>query len=354
MSIFFHPRMLAYDFGALHVWKPERLELAMEILGHYGMEPVDPGEGKVEDVLRVHDASYVEALQNMEAKGKVGKEEYGIGTGDNPFFPSLWSSSLAVVAGSAAAARAVCDGTRLGVNLSGGLHHARKSSASGFCILNDCAVAISVLREKFAKVAYVDIDVHHGDGVQGLFYDDPTVLTCSIHQDGRTIYPGTGAVEETGAEFSSANLPLWPGTTGDIWLAAFQQTLIPTLQRFQPEAIVLQLGADAHATDRLGQLQLTTQEWLGAVKMVRELGLPTVALGGGGYTLKNVPRMWAAATLELMGKSYSDRLPEPIARKLGAPTFSDDRLPMPRRQGQAEAFEQVSEFRKLFGLQHLG
>jgi acetoin utilization protein AcuC len=261
----------------------------------------------------------------------------------------MFEAGKAYVGGSVRAAEAVRDGASLAFSLSGGLHHARRSMASGFCIFNDCAIACSILRESFDRVAYVDIDVHHGDGVQGIFYDDPTVLTCSIHQDGRTIYPGTGFVDETGADFSAINVPLAPGTTGDAWLDAFDQTIIPAIRAFRPGAIVLQMGTDAHFQDRLGHLRLTAQEWLQAVAAVRSLGLPVVALGGGGYTLTTVPRMWAAACLTLGKIEFGDALPSDLVDELEVDRFFDAEPPLPRDQGRVQAERVVSELKRIFG-----
>jgi acetoin utilization protein AcuC len=169
----------------------------------------------------------------------------------------------------------------------------------------------------------VDIDVHHGDGVQAIFYDDPTVLTCSIHQDGRTLYPGTGFVNETGSEFSSINVPLWPGTTPETWLWAFRNGIMPALKAFQPRAIVLQMGTDSHALDPLARIENDAQTWLEAVKEIKALNLPTVALGGGGYNITCVVRMWAAATLTWLDREVPDEIPEKQAEEWGMPTFFD-------------------------------
>src|SRR5205807_2839998 len=240
-------------------------------------------------------------------------------------------------AGSVAAANAVKNGAQLAYNISGGLHHAQRSNASGFCVFNDPAIACHILREKYNKVAYVDIDVHHGDGVQALFYDDPTVLTCSIHQDGRTLYPGTGFVEETGAQDSSINVPLLPKTTGDVWIWAFENGIMPAVKNFKPEAVVLQMGTDTHFLDPLAHIQNTAQEWLRAVAMIRDLNLPIVALGGGGYNLTTVPRMWVASCLTLANQPIPDHVAEPYATEWSMPKYFDAELPQPREQGREHA-----------------
>lgn len=301
---------------------------------------LDPGLTDRSELERVHAPAYIDLVQKLSGgDGVSGSEtvESGFGSGDNPPFAGMYEASLAYVGGSVAAARAVYGGANLAFNWSGGLHHARRSQASGFCIFNDCAVACAILRDKFAKVAYVDIDLHHGDGVQWLFYDDPTVMTCSIHESGAYLYPGTGFVEETGADLTSVNAPLHPMTTGDTWLVAFRDVILARLREFQPEAIVLQMGADPHTLDPLGHLQLSVQEWLEAVSDVRALDVPIVALGGGGYEKTTVPRMWTAATLTLLGR--------PVPPDSG---LLDAELPLPRWQGIDECRRMIDQHHHVF------
>jgi acetoin utilization protein AcuC len=199
-----------------------------------------------------------------------------------------------------------------------------RDRAAGFCIFNDVAIACSILRDQFSRIAYIDIDVHHGDGVQAIFYDDPTVLTCSIHESGRTLFPGSGFIKETGAERSALNVPLLAKTPGDIWLDAFRRTVIPAVKNFDPGAIVLQLGTDPHYRDPLGHLQVRQQEWLAAVQAVHALGLPIVAAGGGGYEMTTVPRMWVSAILTLAGEEVPSMVPEELQEELGVTTFTDE------------------------------
>jgi acetoin utilization protein AcuC len=331
---YYHPRMLQYDFGPQHPLRPERLKRAIQLLESVvPIASIDPGLGRREDVLRVHDEDYVEAVELLGSgyfTPEGFKDGAGFGTLDNPAFPEMHEASLSYVAGSVAAAHAVCDGAYRAFSLSGGLHHALRSKASGFCIYNDPAIALDVLLERFDRVAYIDIDVHHGDGVQWLWLDDPRVLTCSIHEDGRTLFPRTGAVEETGSWFTSLNVPIEAKTSGDVWLWAFEQTVLPAMERFQPQALVLQMGTDPHYQDRLGHLRVTAAHWLGAVRRVHELDLPTVAVGGGGYNLDTVPRMWAAAVLMLSDAELPEALPEPLASQWRVPAFLDvGELPEP-------------------------
>ena len=339
---YYHPRMTAYNLGPNHPLKPIRLLRTIELLEHFGFQCADPGPGKEEDALRVHSPEYVDAVKRANQMKPSEAYAYGFGTGDTPIIPNMYPVCLAYLAGSIKAAEAVRDGAKLAYNLSGGLHHAQRGNASGFCVFNDPAAAIHVLKEKMERIAYVDIDVHHGDGVQAIFYDDPNVLTCSIHQDGRTLYPGTGFVDETGADFSSLNMPLAPGTTGDVWLWAFENSILPALGRFKPQAIVLQMGTDSHILDPLAHLENTAQEWLQAVISIRDLGLPLVVLGGGGYSLNCVPRMWSAASMVLAGMEVPQHVPEPFGEEWKMPTFFDPKLPEPRKAGEAQAKRNVA------------
>jgi acetoin utilization protein AcuC len=355
-NFFYHPRMMSYDFGPGHPLKPMRLERTMALLDALGeFQPIDPGLGNVEDVLRVHDEDFVDAVRTLSAmdKGEWRRADVaewafplGFGSGDNPPFPGIYDAALAYVAGSAQAARAVCDGAPLAYGIGGGLHHARKREASGFCTFNDCAVACNILLERFERVAYVDIDVHHGDGVQWIFYDNPRVLTCSIHEDPRTLYPGTGYVHETGVNCSALNVPVPARTTGDVWLWAFENGIMPVLEQFHPHAIVLQMGADTHFRDPLAHVQSTAQDWLEAVTRVRDFGAPIVALGGGGYDMTTVPRMWTAACLTLARIDVPDRIPEPFASEWQTPTFADLNSPGPSGTGMEFAEATVAYVRE--------
>lgn len=359
---FFDPRMTAYDFGPKHPLRPERLLRTVALLKHMdpGFVVTDPGIAADADLLRVHSAEYVGVVRALSEGGRVGEslmESSGFWSGDNPPFAGMYEAALAYCGGAVRAAEHVRGGGRLAFNMAGGLHHARRSQASGFCIFNDCAIACSVLRERFERVAYVDIDLHHGDGVQWIFFDDPSVLTCSIHESGRFLYPGTGFVEETGANYTAVNVPLAPRTTGDTWLWAFEEGILPAIEAFEPGAIVLQMGADPHFRDPLGHLEIAAQEWLRAVSLVQSLGLPIVALGGGGYDMTTVPRMWAAAVMTLSGKdvpatlpmedldvllSLSNDLEMSVGQIVPDGSVFDPLLPEPRGQGRQDAEKTVA------------
>lgn len=343
-EFFYRPEMLSYDFGAGHPLNPERLRRAIALAEAEGIQVSVPPPATDDDLLRIHTRDYLEAVKR--AGEGIPSPEQGLGYGDNPLFSDMHGASLWYVGGSAAAARAVCDGSPLAISLSGGLHHAMPERASGFCIYNDLAVAISLLRERFSRVAYIDIDVHHGDGVQWIFYDDPTVLTISIHESGRSLFPGTGFVGELGTEKTSLNIPVNPGTTGDVWLEAFRAIVPTAVRRFGAEAIVLQMGTDTHALDPIAHVNLTAQEWLEAVREVRGLDLPTVACGGGGYNLRTVPRMWIAAALTLLDRDVPEGIPADVQSLLEVSAYLDADLPTPRRRGETaaeDAFRQLKE-----------
>jgi acetoin utilization protein AcuC len=287
-----------------------------------------------------------------------GMQRFGFGGGDNPIFEGIYGASLLYTGASADAAQAILDGTgggQVAFSISGGLHHAHYDRAAGFCVLNDCAVALRRLRRKYARVAYVDIDVHHGDGVQELFYADRSVLTISLHESGRTLFPGTGFVQEIGegeGEGFSVNVPFAPDTTDEIWLDAWRKTALPLLRAFDPEAIVLQMGTDAHALDPLAHVCLTAQGWLEAVKDIRDLGRPIVAVGGGGYNLTTVPRMWTLAAAALTRTELPDEIPASYPhRRAGLTTLTDHAPPelSARRRDAARQFaaESVSEVKAL-------
>lgn len=329
---FYSDDLLHYDMGPQHPLKPQRLRRTYDLLASYGaietgLEVAAPSLASWEEVADVHSRDYLEAINRLSS-GDIfpGAHRYGFGSGDNPIFPDMYEASLRYTGGSVDAAQAILDGGHVAFNISGGLHHAHYDRAAGFCILNDPAVAIHRLRRKFARVAYVDIDVHHGDGVQELFYSDPTVLTISLHETGRTLFPGTGYADEIGVgagEGYSVNVPFAPYTTDAIWIEAWREAALPILKAFDPGAILLQMGTDTHVLDPLAHLCLTAQGWLEAVKDVQLLGKPIVAVGGGGYNQTTVPRMWTLAVATLAGLDLLDDVPASYPHRREIPTLTD-------------------------------
>ena len=327
-NFYYHPRMMEYDFGPKHPLKPVRLARTMALLRAIApdVEFIDPGLASENDILRVHSREYldiVQAVSQGEVIPKEGLFVYGFGSVDTPPFPGVYQAALAYCGGAVRAAEALNAGAKLAFNIGGGLHHAQREKASGFCVFNDPAIALDLMKAKLGKLLYVDIDLHHGDGVQAIFADDPNVVTFSIHESGRTLYPGTGFLKETGAGGAVVNVPLDAHTTGEVWIWAFEEVFARVMDRFQPEAIVLQMGCDPHIHDPLGHLRVRVQEWLRAVEVVRDTGLPILACGGGGYELANVPRMWAAAALTLSRIDVPELAPAGIPIEWGVGRIFD-------------------------------
>jgi acetoin utilization protein AcuC len=331
-----------------------RLPLTVEVVDAYGLLDgsgirVSPAQSAPEDdLLRFHDPDYLAALKRASS-GEAGWNQlrWGLGTGDNPPFPGLYEYSALLTGATLAAGRLVEAGeVRVAFNIAGGLHHAASARASGFCYVNDAAVLIAELLARGRRVAYVDIDAHHGDGVQFGFYDTDRVLTISLHETGETLFPGTGFPEEIGkgaGEGFSVNVPLAPGTDDEIFLWALERVVPPLLRAYAPDLLITQLGIDTHRTDPLAHLGLTIQGFRRAVEVLRGCDLPWVALGGGGYDLANVPRAWATAWAVMTGREIPDRLPDAARRALGQrgirlDTLSDPPSP-PDPPGRAEAWQ---------------
>ena len=294
------PALLDYGFGPSHPFNPLRLELTVALAREFGVLPqLLPFEPASDELLAtVHDPSYVAAVQ-------AGRTDvaHGLGTADNPLFPRMHEATSLVVGATVAAARAVHSGAvRHGVSIAGGLHHAMPATASGFCLYNDVAVAITdLLSRGVERIAYVDIDVHHGDGVQAVFYDDPRVLTISLHESGRTLFPGTGFPDETGgpgAVGMSVNVALPAGTGDPGWLRAFDAVVPPLVRAFEPAVLVSQHGCDTHALDPLANLLVSVDGQRYAHDALHGLahevcGGRWLATGGGGYEIvRVVPRTW--------------------------------------------------------------
>jgi acetoin utilization protein AcuC len=258
----------------------------------------------------VHDPAYLEAVKRAPSDPGVG---HGLGTPDNPIFEGMYDAAALIAGGSVLAARQVHEGrAQHAVNIAGGLHHAMRDAASGFCVFNDAAIAIAwLLRQGYERIAYVDLDVHHGDGVQAAFYDDPRVLTVSVHQTPLTLFPGTGYPEETGdaekASGSAVNLALPNGTDDSGWLRAFTAVVPSVVRAFRPQILVTQCGCDAHHEDPLADLALTVDGQRASYRAVHELAHEVcdgrwLALGGGGYGLvRCVPRAWTHLLAEAAG-----------------------------------------------------
>lgn len=323
-------RLLGYDFGPTHPLRPQRLRLTYELLRDYGAlrEVAAPRVAREEEILAVHDADYVEAVARIGGGERLpDAEEYGFGMGDTPPFPGVYEASLLYCGAALTAAELVLSGkVHVAFSPSGGLHHAFPDRASGFCVFNDPAVVIHRLRQEVARVVYIDIDAHHGDGVQAIFYDDPSVMTISIHETGETLYPQTGFPEEIGAgpgAGTSVNIPLFPGTDDATFLRAFTTLVPPLVQVYRPDIIVAQLGCDTHFEDPLSHLCLTTRGFRELVRIIDGLCDRWVALGGGGYNIRTVPRAWTLAYEVMASEEYPDAIPEPFKSRHGSHRLHD-------------------------------
>lgn len=308
--------LLGYDLGGRHPLNPIRLDLTIRLaraLGVLdGVQLRAPVQATDDELRTVHSDDYLVAVK----RAPRGRASHGLGTPDNPVFHRMHEASALVAGGSLLAAEEILTGRAArAVNIAGGLHHAMRDRASGFCIYNDCALAIRRLLDGgVSRVAYVDIDVHHGDGVQEAFADDPRVLTISLHQHPATLFPGTGNSSDIGApgaEGSAVNVPLPPGTGDDGWLRAFHAIVPPLLRAFRPEVLVTQHGADTHMEDPLANLALSVDGQRAAHRALADLADATaggrwLALGGGGYSLfRVVPRSWTHLLATLLGREVS-------------------------------------------------
>jgi acetoin utilization protein AcuC len=340
VAVVWDEALLAYDFGRGHPMQPVRLELTAALCQQLGLfDGVRVHVPQVADdstLELVHTPDYLAAVRRApeDVMGRLGLR-YGIGTSDTPSFPGMHEASARIVGGSVSGALDVWHGrVQHAVNFAGGLHHAMPGSGSGFCVYNDAAIAIAALLAAGAeRVAYVDVDVHHGDGVQAAFYDDPRVLTISLHQSGNTLFPGTGHPGETGAGEalgSSVNVALPPGTDDAGWLRAFEAVVPGLLRQFRPQVLVTQQGCDSHRTDPLANLELTVDGQRTSYEALHGLAHELcagrwLALGGGGYQVAEVvPRAWTHLVATAAG----------VALDPGAPTPADWRRLAADRTGQ--------------------
>lgn len=348
------PSLLRYDFGPRHPLAPVRVELAVELMRACGLvDPATDGHQPVATpvmhderrLLAHHTGDYVDVVKRLSAASDARSGAvFGLGPGDTPIFPGAHDAALQVCAATATAADLVASGqARHAFNPAGGLHHAMPGRAAGFCVYNDLAAGIDALLEHgVERIAYIDIDVHHGDGVEVMFADDPRVMTISLHESGEHLFPGTGRVDDIGrgaAAGTVVNLPLHPGTTGDLWLEVFDAVVEPLVHTFAPEVLVTQLGCDAHHEDPLAHLSLTIDDFEQIYRRLHGLAHAVaagrwVATGGGGYALSRVvPRAWTLVLAEMRQATLPVDIPMVwrelvAARGLGrAPEdFSDDRV----------------------------
>ena len=368
----YDPELARFELAPDHPFKPLRFEITRSLLAAVGLlsdaDLVSPIPLEDDDILMVHDWRFVEAVKSVtvasKARQDTGLAAYGLGTSDNPLFDDMHDKIARVCAATVTAVDLVASGRALRTaNLAGGLHHALRDRASGFCIYNDLAIAIRKAVDHYGlRVAYIDIDAHHGDGVQWLFYDDPAVLTISMHESGRYLFPGTGHTYETGKDAgrgTAVNVPLEPFTEDASFLACFDMVVPRAIEHFAPDLIVLQAGADTHRYDPLADLWLSLEGMGESYRRVVELadtyaGGRLVVTGGGGYDpYQTVPRAWARLWAEVVGKELPAELPtfwvEDWQRRLGVsmPTVSTEDpaglTPAPRRAAITSRNRSVAE-----------
>ncbi len=319
--LLYSDRFLEYNLGPYHPLRPVRVKLTYDLLKFKGLlegdtvEVVEPRLASRDEILLFHEDAYVKLVEKYSEKGSGLLD-----MGDTPAFKGCYEATSLVVGASLKACDLIMSGKfSHAFNPSGGLHHAHPDRASGFCIFNDPAVAISYLKtgHNVKRLLYLDIDAHHGDGVMYGFYEDPSVLDIDFHESGRFLFPGTGFPDEIGegeAKGLKVNVPLLPETGDQAYLNAFRQLVPELVRKFRPEIILVQCGADGHFDDRLAHLRLSTNVYREIVGEVHRLAHELcngrfLLLGGGGYALANVPRVWAVAFATLAGLKPSNEIP---------------------------------------------
>jgi acetoin utilization protein AcuC len=312
---------LDYDYGPTHPLRIIRLKLTYELIKAYGLlnlpsvQFISTLKAEEENAAIFHSQEYLNILRQANEGFLPGDAYvYGLGPGDNPIFPGLFNWSLLVTGATLQAVDFVVDGKgEIAFNIAGGLHHAMRSRASGFCYMNDPVIGIMRLLSKGKRVAYIDIDAHHGDGVQKAFYETKQVLTISLHETGYTLFPGIGFEYEIGegeGEGYSVNLPFPPFTGDEIYLWAFEEVVPELIHAFQPDVVVTQLGVDTFYDDPLTNLRLSIRGYEKVLKRIKDLAPRWVALGGGGYNISNVARAWTLAWAVMNGIELKEELPE--------------------------------------------
>lgn len=344
--------------GPTHPLKPERLRRTYELLAAYdafraeGSRLVPPRPATEAELTLFHTPEYVAAVGSLSrGEGKVNPARYRFGPGDNPVFAGMYEvEALKVGAGLVAADLVVRGEADVAFSFSGGLHHAGPAYACGFCVFNDAAVVIHHLLRQGLRVAYIDIDAHHADGVQDAFYTTDRVLTISLHESGRYLFPGTGFTNETGegeGQGFTVNLPLAPYTDDEVYLWAFEQVVPPLVERFQPHIVVSQLGVDTYYRDPLTHLCLTTAGYVAVVERIKGLAPRWVALGGGGYDVTVVPRAWALAYGVMSEQDFPDELPPGYVERYGPGHLRDSQGPdiPPGVRGEARRYAEAQVHR---------
>ena len=326
-ALIYSPLFGRYSYGDDHPFKLQRYHLVRELLESYGLLALTNMEIRdclpVDDrlVLTFHDPAYVARLKEFSRSDEPRADfRFGLGDADCPVFKGLYDYASLGAGATCEAVRLVEEeGFDIAFNLCGGWHHAHRSKASGFSYLNDAVLAINWLLERGKRVVYLDIDAHHGDGVQEGFYSTDQVLTISLHESGIYFFPGTGFEDETGegrGKGYSVNVPLIAHTDDALYMKAFDEVAYPLIAAYNPDVIVTQIGADTFRTDPLTRLEITTHSYSYIMRKLKALKIPWVALGGGGYDQMNIARAWTIAWAVMNGIELNPRLPASFVRKI--------------------------------------
>lgn len=335
-ALIYSPLFGDFSYGDEHPFKLQRYRMARDLMDAYGLLTLPGMEirgcGPVSDDLvhSFHEAGYIARLKEFSSSDTPRADfRYGLGDADCPVFRGLYDCAALGAGATFEAVRLVEEeGFDIAFNLAGGWHHAHRARASGFSYLNDAVIAINWLVARGRRVVYLDIDAHHGDGVQEGFYDSDRVLTVSLHESGVYFFPGTGFEDETGfgrGAGYSVNVPLIAHTDDALYMKAFDEAAWPLIAAFDPDVIVTQIGADTFRTDPLTRLEITTHSYGYILRKLKALRIPWVALGGGGYDLMNTSRAWVIAWAIMNGLELPHRLPSPFVsriRQLGYPHSS--------------------------------
>jgi acetoin utilization protein AcuC len=334
-----------YNFGKDHPLRPLRLKLTYSLMKELGLLEHDrltimhPREATQQEIERVHSSEYVEVVRKLGENpndSSVIPYLYGLGPGDNPIFKGMYEASAMVCGASIIAAETVWNEQefKIAFNPAGGLHHAMKDRASGFCIFNDIGVAIHHLKniKQDIRIAYLDIDCHHGDGVQWLFYDDPNVLTISYHEDGRFLFPGTGSISELGegnGRGYSINFPLLPGTYNKSFINLFRKTAPKLLEAYNPDILITQLGVDTYFDDPLTQMGFSLAVYRDIAQTLKTAAREYcqnkwLALGGGGYLMTVVPRAWTIFLARMLDVELKNELPDSWIKEVKESALYED------------------------------
>ncbi|KAF2840941.1 histone deacetylase 3 [Patellaria atrata CBS 101060] len=328
VSFHYNSKVEQHHFGKTHPMKPWRLQLTKQlVLGYgleYAMDMYQTRPATKQEIAIFHDRGYLDFLELVtpnnvdEYRDEQNKYNFGIEFYDCPVFDGMWDYISLYSGATMDAARKVCSGqSNIAINWSGGLHHAKKSSASGFCYVNDIVLAIQYMMQYYSRILYIDIDVHHGDGVEQAFHSTNRVMTLSYHKYApNEFFPGTGGLDETGPKDTynegahhSLNVPLKDGIDDHEYKELFKVVTGHVIEAYKPQAIVIQCGADSLGGDRLGRFNLNITAHGYCVEFVKATHLPLLIIGGGGYTPRNVARTWTHETALCVGAQLHDDLP---------------------------------------------